>query len=79
MSDKVNNISATFNLDKKTIIKKFLNYIVINHQECVTTDFLTFVENIIHSNVKTDYIINYFIKNIHSYIHEDKIDYNLKK
>lgn len=79
ISDKLNNISATFNLDKKTIIKKFLNYIIINHVECVTTDFLTFVENIIHSNVKTDYIINYFIKNIQSYIHEDKIDYNLKK
>jgi replication factor C subunit 3/5 len=79
ISDKVNNISTTFNLDKKTIIKKFLNYIIINHEKCVTTDFLTFVENIIHSNVKTDYIINYFIKNIQSYIHEDKIDYNLKK
>lgn len=66
--EQVNHISATFNLDKKTIIKKFLNYVIINHPECVTIDFLTFVENIIHSNVKTEYIINYFIKNIGDYL-----------
>jgi len=66
--EQINNISATFNLDKKTIIKKFLNYIIANRPECVTIDFLTFVENIIHSNVKTDYIIHYFIKNIQRYL-----------
>ena len=68
MNEHINNISSAYNLDKKTIIKKFLNYVIINHSECVTTDFLTFVENIIHSNVKTEYIIHYFIKNIRGYL-----------
>jgi replication factor C subunit 3/5 len=67
MAEQISNISSTYNLDKKTIIKKFLNYLIINRAECVTTDFLTFVENIIHSNVKTEYIINYFVKNIRKY------------
>ena len=68
MSEQINHISSVYNLDKKTIIKKFLNHLIINHPECVTTDFLTFVENIIHSNVKTEYIIQYFIKNIRGYL-----------
>lgn len=68
MIEQINNISATFNLDKKTIIKKFLNYVIVNRPHCVTTDFLTFVEDIIHSNVKTEYIINYFVKNIRGYL-----------
>jgi len=68
MSEQINNISSIYNLDKKTIIKKFLNYVIVNHSKCVTTDFLTFVENIIHSNVKTEYITNYFIKNIQNHL-----------
>lgn len=70
MNEQINNISSMYNLDKKTIIKNFLNYLIIQHSECVTTDFLTFVENIIHSNVKTEYIINYFIKNIQQHLSE---------
>jgi len=72
MNENINNISSIYNLDKKTIIKKFLNYVIIHHSECVTTDFLTFVENIIHSNVKTEYIINYFIKNIQKYLNSKR-------
>jgi replication factor C subunit 3/5 len=71
MNDNINNISSIYNLDKKTIIKKFFNYVIIHHSECVTTEFLTFVENIIHSNVKTEYIINYFIKNIRKYLSQE--------
>ena len=67
LSEKINNISTKYNIDKKSIIKTFLNYIITEESHCITTDFLTFVEMIIHSNVKTAIIINYFIENINQY------------
>jgi len=67
LSEKIINISNTYNIDKKSIIKTFLNYMITEEPQCITTDFLTFVEMIIHSNVKTIYTINYFIENINQY------------
>lgn len=65
--EKLNNISVTYNIDKKSIIKTFLNYMITEEPQCLTTEFLTFVEMIIHSNVKINYMVNYFIENIHQY------------
>lgn len=46
----VHNISTIYNIDKKNIIKDFLNYIIRNHTTVVTSEFLNFVENIMHSD-----------------------------
>ena len=43
------NISSEYNIDKKNIIKDFLNYIIRNKPEVITSKFLCFVENIMHS------------------------------
>jgi DNA polymerase III delta prime subunit len=43
------NISSEYNIDKKNIIKDFLNYIIRNKSEFITPKFLGFVENIMHS------------------------------
>jgi len=43
-------ISTRYNVDKKNIIKDFLNYIIRNKQETITQAFLNFVENSMHSD-----------------------------
>jgi replication factor C subunit 3/5 len=45
----IHDISNKFNIDKKNIIKDFLNYIIRYKSEILTTDFLNFVENIMHN------------------------------
>jgi replication factor C subunit 3/5 len=42
-------ISSTYNIDKKNIVKDFLNYIIRNKKIKLTVDFCCFVENILHS------------------------------
>jgi replication factor C subunit 3/5 len=45
----VHLISIKYNIDKKNIIKDFLNYIIRNKSESITPEFLNFVENLMHS------------------------------
>jgi len=42
-------ISIKYNIDKKNIIKDYLNYLIRHHTEMITKDFLNFVENIMHT------------------------------
>ena len=44
------NISTEYNIDKKNIMKDFLNYIIRNKPAFVNSEFLRFVENIMHSD-----------------------------
>jgi replication factor C subunit 3/5 len=45
----VHLISIKYNIDKKNIIKDFLNYIIRNKPQSITPEFLNFVENLMHS------------------------------
>lgn len=49
ISDYVYDISLKYNIDKKNIIKYYINYIIRNNSQVITEDFLFFVENIMHS------------------------------
>jgi replication factor C subunit 3/5 len=49
LNDYIYNISKKYNIDKKNIIKDFLNYIIRNKTDCITSEFLNFVENLLHS------------------------------
>ena len=63
----INSISINYNIDKKNIIKDFLNYIIKTHTKNVNRQFLDFVENLIHSQNQSDNIhINYLISNLSS-------------
>jgi replication factor C subunit 3/5 len=42
------HLSRTYNVDKKNIITDFLNYIIRNYKNTITSEFLNFVENTIH-------------------------------
>lgn len=69
INNYIHNISIQYNIDKKNIIKDFLNYIIRNKQELVNKDFLNFVENIIHSqNCTNDVYVNYSLLKLSSLI-----------
>jgi replication factor C subunit 3/5 len=42
------DISLKYNIDKKNIIKDYLNYLIRNYPDVITKEFLIFVENIMH-------------------------------
>jgi DNA polymerase III delta prime subunit len=52
----VYHISTEYNIDKKNIIKNFLNYIIRNKPALVNDDFLNFAENILHSNNSNNHL-----------------------
>jgi hypothetical protein len=62
-------ISLEYNYDKKHIIKDFIFYIIRNKTECVSSQFLSFVEQIIHNmDCKLVYHFNYTILGLYDFI-----------
>ena len=58
----INNMSIEYNIAKKNIIKNYLNYIIRNNKQYVTSEFLSFVENIMHTNeLNIEYTVRYMI------------------
>ena len=71
MLTMIRQISITYNIDKKNIIKDFLNYIIRNKCELVSSKFLSFVENLMHfQDCKNAYYINYAISQLLLFISE---------
>ena len=65
----VQSISNQYNIDKKNIIKDFINYIIRNHPKYLSKDFLNFVENLMHSQIQNNNIyINYSLTRLSSFI-----------
>jgi len=61
----INTTSSKYNIDKKNIIKDFLNYIIRHKEEHVSPMFLNFVENIMHfEDSKSCHIINYSLSKL---------------
>jgi replication factor C subunit 3/5 len=56
----INWTSLKFNIDKKNIMKDFLNYIIRNKGGNLSFNFLNFVENIMHfEDCKNSHYVNY--------------------
>jgi DNA polymerase III delta prime subunit len=56
----IHDISITYNVDKKTIIKQYYDYIIRNHPEKITPKYLRDIEVIMHMDgTDCDNIINY--------------------
>ena len=67
----VNQTSIKYNIDKKNIIKDFLNYIIRNKEFMITSKYLNFIENIIHfEDCKNSYYVNYSLIRLSSLIKE---------
>ena len=69
ISSYINEISVSYNIDQKHMIKNYFNYMIENKTEIITCDFLNFVENIIHTTqLKNEIFINYFICQMTKYL-----------
>ncbi len=65
VSKLINVISLKYNIDKKNIIKDFLNYIIRNKEYLVSAVFLDFVENIMHfEDCKNSHYVNYSLSKL---------------
>jgi replication factor C subunit 3/5 len=63
----IHNVSIQYNIDKKNIIKDFFNYIIRNHTDYLSIEFLNFVENVMHSQIQNNNIyINYSLSRLSS-------------
>jgi DNA polymerase III delta prime subunit len=73
---KINNISVKYNIDKKNLIKDFLNYIIRNKYQEIgkkMPKYLNFIENIMHfEDCKNSYYINYSISRLSSLVNENE-------
>ena len=67
----IDEISCKYNIDKKNIIKDFLNYIIRNYDYIIVSKYLNFVENIVHfEDCKNSYYVNYSLIKLSSLIKE---------
>ena len=61
----INTTSSKYNIDKKNIIKDFLNYIIRNKGHQISAPFLNFVENIMHfEDCKNSHYVNYSLSKL---------------
>ena len=68
----VNETSSKYNIDKKNIIKDFLNYIIRKYEFVNTPEYLNFIENIIHfEDCKNSYYVNYSLIKLSSVIKKE--------
>jgi len=62
-------ISINYNIDKKNIIKDFLNYIIRNKPNILSNKFLDFSENLLHSqNINNDTYVCYLLSRLSSFV-----------
>lgn len=71
LNSYVNSVSIKYNIDKKNIIKDYLNYIIRNKPNLITWQFLNFVENLMHSQESNNQIfVNYSLSRLSSFMCE---------
>ena len=69
MYSYIHLISIKYNIDKKNIIKDFLNYIIRNKPIMLSDKFLNFAENLLHShNINNDTYIFYSLSRLLSFV-----------
>jgi replication factor C subunit 3/5 len=66
VSSYIQYISTKYNIDKKNIIKDFINYIIHNEKIKITCEFLNFIENLMHAqnDSNNNILINYLLSKI---------------
>ena len=65
ISTFVQYISNNYNIDKKNIIKDYLNYMIRKKPSIINADFMEFVENIMHfQDCKNTHYINYSLASL---------------
>ena len=63
------DISTEYNIEKKNLLKNYLNYLIRYHPEVVTDAFLKFVEYVMHiSDININYLLPYSIIQLKKHI-----------
>lgn len=66
----IHNISINYNIDKKNIMKHFLNYIIRNYPNYINKNLLNFIENLTHSqNQNNSLYIYYSLSKLSSFVY----------
>ncbi len=69
MYNYIHSISINYNIDKKNIIKDFINYIIKHYPKYVNNEFLDFIENLMHSQNQNNNIhVNYSLSKLSSFL-----------
>lgn len=64
----IHDLSSEYNIDKKTIIHNYFNYIIRNKPKIINQDILNIMTNLIHNtDVKIEQCLNYFCYQFHEY------------
>jgi replication factor C subunit 3/5 len=62
--DKINKMSRQCNSDRKNMMKNYINYLIRQHPELITSDLLNKVENAIHlTECNPDHLMHYLVVN----------------
>ena len=65
----ITNVSNEYNVEKKNIIKNYLNYIIRYNKELLSSEFLQFVENIMHvTELNIDYMLPLIILKMKTFL-----------
>jgi len=68
-AEYIQMISTNYNVDKKNIIKDFLNYIIRKKPNTLTCDFMNFIENVMHfQDCKNTHYVNYSLVKMASFL-----------
>jgi len=64
----MHELSSEYNIDKKTIIYNYFNYVIRNKPKIIKKDILNLMTNLIHNtDVKIEHSLNYFCYQLHDY------------
>ena len=70
----ISKLSTEYNIEKKNIIKNYLNYIIRNKKHIINSSFLSFVENVMHiSELNIDYMLPYSILKLNKFLNDVNI------
>jgi DNA polymerase III delta prime subunit len=61
----IHNTSISCNLDIKTIIKYYFNYMILHHSKYIVPTYLNIMENIVHNyDTNIEHILYYFVNHV---------------
>ena len=64
----INSLTLEYNIEKKNIIKNFLNFIIRNKKEYVNSEFLLFIENVMHiPDLNIEYMLPHCLIKLHKF------------
>jgi replication factor C subunit 3/5 len=65
----ISKLSIEYNIEKKNIIKNYLNFLIRNKKHIINSSFLSFVENVMHiSELNIDYMLPYSILKLNKFL-----------